>query len=159
MQTDPTPEHAWLKQLVGAWTYEHSCPTGPGEEPAHLTGTESVRMLGDLWVIGEMEGEVPGGGRMTGVITLGYDPARGKFIGTWIGSVMASMFVYEGALDEAGWVLTLDTTGPSFKDPTRQVRYQDIVELREDGSRVLRSRCEEEGAWHEFMQGTYRRAD
>lgn len=48
-------------------------------------------------------GEMPGGGIATTMMTLGYDPARKWFVGTFIGSMMTHMWVY------AGTVLTLDT--------------------------------------------------
>jgi hypothetical protein len=68
------------------------------------------------------------------------------------------MWVYDGALDEAKRVLTLDTVGPDFADPKKLVNYQDIYELASDDHRVLTSRAMgEDGAWHTFMTAHYRR--
>lgn len=160
MHTEPTREHAWLKRFVGEWTYETQCPGKPGEPPMKMRGRESVRMIGELWVVGESRGEMPGGGAMTSLMTLGYDPAKKKFVGTWIGSPMANLFVYEGQLDASGRVLPLDTTGPSFTDPGKTVRYQDVVELHEDGRRLLWSQAMgDDGTWQKFMTAEYRRAD
>ncbi len=159
MNIDPTPEHEWLMQLIGAWTYENVCDGGPGEPEIRSTGSEVVSKFGDLWVQGLMEGEMPGCGMMQAIMTLGFDPAKGKFIGTWIGSIMASMFVYEGELDAARRTLTLDTTGPSFTDPAQMANYQDIVTLRDDGARELRSQFQQDdGSWCEFMRAVYTRA-
>lgn len=92
------------------------------------------------------------------MLAVGYDPARGKFVGSWVGSPMASMFVYEGELDAARRVLTLSTTGPSFEDPAKQTEYQDIHELRDDGTRLLRSQFKDsDGNWQEMMRGVFRR--
>lgn len=155
MFTEPNEHHQWLRRMVGEWEFEHSCG-GPDGEPMRTTGTERVTAFGDLWVVGDGEGEIPGGGRMTMRITLGFDPNQGRYVGTWIGSPMGSMFTYEGTRE--GDVLTLDTTGPSFADPTKTARYQDIVELHGDDRRVLRSRClGDDGSWTEFMRGEYRR--
>ena len=115
MMPDPTPEHEWLKQLVGEWTYENTCTMGPDPETMTTTGRESISMLGELWTIGEMEGDMPGAGTMKAIMTLGFDPAKGKFIGTWIGSPMTFMFIYEGSLDEARRTLTLDTPRPRLR--------------------------------------------
>lgn len=158
MQCEPQDEHRWLTQLVGEWTYESECVMGPDGTTAKSTGREVVRAVGDLWVIGEMQGEMPGGGAMTGIITLGFDPGRGRFVGSWIGSPMTMMFVYDGTRDASGKVLTLDTTGPSFADPTKTARYQDIVEIRSPNERRLMSQAlGEDGAWHQFMTAIYRR--
>ena len=45
-------------------------------------------MIGDLWLLAEGRSEMPGGGTGTMLITLGFDPARGRYVGTWVGSLM-----------------------------------------------------------------------
>ena len=158
METKPTPEHEWLMRLVGEWTYQSSCVMGPDQEPMTGSGHEVVRAIGDLWVQGEMTGEMPGAGEMTGIMTLGYDPIRERFIGNWIGSPMAHIFVYDGTRDASGNVLTLDTVGPSFADPSKMAKYQDIVEVRGPDERVLRSQAlGDDGSWTEFMSAVYTR--
>jgi len=159
MMTEPGAEHAWLQRMVGSWTYEHRWRMEPGGEPGAGTGREVVRALGDLWVIGEGEGECDGV-PMRSVITLGFDEkaagGEGRFVGSFIASVMGGMFVYEGTRD--GGVLTLETSGPSLKDPGKVQRYQDIVELVSDDLRRLRSRAlMGDGSWFEHMEGEYRR--
>ena len=47
-------------------------------------------------------------------MTLGYDPVQKRFVGTFIGSMMTHMWIYNGTLDAAGKVLTLDTEGPGL---------------------------------------------
>jgi hypothetical protein len=117
-----------------------------------------VRAIGGLWVVGEGSGEMPGGGTATNIITLGYDIAKGRFVGSFITSVMPMMWIYEGTLDAAGTVLTLDCDGPDFSDPTKTVKYQDIVELTADGHRSLSSRVRTpDGGWMPIMRADYRR--
>ncbi len=53
---------------------------GPGKPPEKAKGTESVRSLGGLWILAEGRGEMPGGGAMTTMMTLGYDPQKKR---TW----------------------------------------------------------------------------
>lgn len=157
MMTEPLEQHLWLKKLVGEWTYEHECAPGPGEAPVKLTGRESVRMMGDLWALAEMTGTMPDGGTMTALMTLGYDPAKKAFIGSWIGSPMAHMFVYEGHLSADGLTLPLNTTGPSFTDMAVMASYQDIIAFTK-GGRTLTSQWQNpDGSWTQFMQAHYTR--
>jgi hypothetical protein len=53
MNAEPLKEHRWLEGLVGDWTYESELCGVPGQEPAKFTGTESVRSMGGLWIVGE----------------------------------------------------------------------------------------------------------
>jgi hypothetical protein len=155
---EPQREHLWLKQLVGDWTYESECVMGPDQPPARHAGSERVRALGDLWVICEGGGEVPGGGTATNMFTFGFDPAKGRFVGTFIASVMSQLWTYEGRLDATGKVLTLDTEGPSFCAEGKTARYQDVIEIKSPDHRVLTSRTlGDDGTWTQFMTAHYRR--
>jgi hypothetical protein len=154
----PQAEHGWLDKLQGEWTYESECIVGPGQPPLKCSGTESVRSLGGLWVLCEGQGEMPGAGKHTSIMTLGYDPAKKRYVGTFIASVMTHLWTYDGQLDEARKVLTLDTVGPSFTEPGKMVKYQDVIELKSDDHRVLSSRLlGDDGQWQTFMTANYRR--
>ncbi|WP_240782583.1 DUF1579 domain-containing protein [Roseococcus sp. SYP-B2431] len=157
MKPDPKAEHRWLQRMLGEWSVEGSCEMGPDKAPETMTGTETMRALGELWIMGEGRGEMPGGGgEARNVITLGYDPVKGRFVGSFISSVMSNLWIYEGSL--AGDVLTLDCEGPDFADPTKTCPYQDILEIVADDHRILRSRMKgPDGEWHQIMQAHYRR--
>jgi hypothetical protein len=158
MQAKPQQEHGWLQKLVGEWSYEHECPPGPGQPPSKFTGTETVRSLGGLWVICEGQGEMPGGGTANTIMTLGYDPAKNRFVGTFIGSMMTYLWVYDGELDAAGKVLTLYTEGPSFDTEGKIVKYKDVITLESENHRTLTSHTlGEDGTWRQFMIAHYRR--
>jgi hypothetical protein len=158
MHAEPQKEHAWLQKLVGEWTTEAEAVMGPGKPPEKFTGTERVRPVGGLWVMCEGRGEMPGGGAATTVMTLGYDPAKKRYVGTFLGSMMTHLWVYDGGLDPAGRVLTLDTEGPSFGDPGKMATYKDVIEFKGDDHRVLTSHLlGEDGQWHGFMTAHYRR--
>jgi hypothetical protein len=90
---------------------------GPDQPPVKTTGSQTVRMLGNLWMIGEGEGECPDGTMAKSIITLGYDPEKQRFVGTFIASMMTHLWPYEGTLQ--GDVLTLDSEGPSFSGKGR----------------------------------------
>lgn len=158
MKVDPQKEHHWLLQLVGEWECEMQCVMAPGQPPTTSRGKESVRTLGGLWALCEGRGEMPDGGECVTQMTLGYDPARKRYVGSFIGSMMTHKWEYDGQLDETGKVLTLDTEGPSFTGEGKMARYQDVIEITGDGERVLRSQVKgDDGQWHRFMTATYRR--
>lgn len=159
MATPVTPQHGWLHRMLGTWSYEMECEPPPGQDgPMRMTGVENVRSLGGYWVVGEAEGAAPmGQGSIRSVLTLGFDPRSQRFKGTWAGSMMPHMFLYDGTLDAEGRVLTLDTEGPSFTGEGT-ARYRDIVELQGDDLRLLTSEVQgPDGGWARIMRGTFRR--
>lgn len=157
MHAEPGTEHRWLQQLVGDWTFEAAANMGPDQPPSKAQGSETVRSLGGLWVVAERAGEMPGGGAMSSMMTLGYDPQRQRFVGTFVASMMTHLWVYEGSLDAAGTVLTLDTEGPDFAGGGT-AKYQDIITIESEDRRTLTSRMlGEDSQWREVMRADYRR--
>ncbi len=131
---------------------------GPDKPTEKSKGTESVRSLDGLWFVAEGRCEMPGGGPATTIMTLGYDPAKKRYLGTWIGSMMTHLWVYDGGLDPSGKVLTLDTEGPSFTAEGKMAKYKDVIEFKSDDHRVLTSHAlGDDGKWHQFMTANYRR--
>jgi hypothetical protein len=158
MKTEPQKEHQWLQQLVGEWTYEAEATMAPGQPPSKFEGAERVRSLGGLWILAEGQGEMPGCGAATTVLTLGYDPQKQRYVGTWIGSMMTHLWLYEGALDAAGRVLTLNAEGPHMATEGKMAQYKDVIEFKRDDYRVLTSHLRgEDREWHGFMTAHYRR--
>ena len=71
---------------------------------------------------------------------------------------MTNIWIYEGMLDAAGKVLTLDTEGPSFSDDGTLAPYQDLIEIESDDHWTLKSRVRgEDGQWFQFVTAHYRR--
>jgi hypothetical protein len=158
MNAKPQKEHEWLQQLVGEWTYESEARMGPGQPPMKATGSESVRPIGGLWIMAEGRGAMPDGTPATMMITLGYDPQKARFVGTWIGSMMTYLWHYDGELDAAGKVLTLNADGPSMSGDGTMAKYQDVIAIESPDHRVFTARVlGKDGAWNEFMTAHYRR--
>jgi hypothetical protein len=159
MNAKPQKEHHWLEKLVGEWTYESDPLTDAAQPSTKVTGTERVRSLGGLWVLAEGEGEMPGGGPAKTLMTLGYDPDRKRFVGTWIGSMMTHLWVYDGELDRDQRILTLNSEGPSMSGRGTMARYRDVIEVKSDDSRTLTAYVQEDdGQWRQFMAMKYQRA-
>jgi len=157
MLAEPQKEHKWLQKLVGEWTYEFEA-TEPGQPASNATGTESVRSIGGLWIVAEGHGEMPGCGPATTMMTLGYDPQKKRYVGTWVDSMMTHLWIYDGELDAAERVLTLNAEGPSMAGDGRMAQYRDVIELRSDDHHVLKSHVlGDDGNWQHFMTADYRR--
>ena len=158
MHTEPQKEHQWLQKLVGEWTFESEALMGPDQPLEKSSGNETVRPIGDLWVQGESQCEITGGYPPTMLITLGYDTQKKRFVGTFVGSMMSYLWIYDGELDAAGKVLTLNSEGPDFSDPTKTAQYKDVIELKSDDHRVMTSHgVGPDGKWAQFMTTNYRR--
>jgi hypothetical protein len=154
----PTLEHFWLQKIVGDWTYESEVDMSPGKPKEKFTGTEQIRGVGALWILCEGKGIMPGGGDATMFLTIGYDPAKGHFVGSWIGSMMANMWVYKGELNAARNTLTLDTEGPSMTQEGKLTKYRETIVVKSENERTFSSSMlADDGSWVTFMTATYKR--
>ena len=93
-------------------------------------------------------------------MTLGYDPAKGHFVGTFIGSMMNHMWIYHfGALDAGQKLLALDAEGPAFDGPPgTMAQYRDVIEMISRDERLLHGNVQgPDGQWTRFMTTRYRR--
>lgn len=126
---------------------------------AKFHGTEVGRSLGGVWVVLEGRCDMPEGGVSQSIMTLGYDPAKKCYVGSFIASMMTHLWIYErGQL--SGNVLTLDAEGPSWTAEGKMAKYQDIIEIKSAGERTLSSRIlGDDGKWQHFMTATYRRTN
>ena len=157
MPAEKLEQHDWLQQLVGEWTMKSEATMGPGTEPIQLESTETVRSIGGLWTVAEGTANI-GGMKLTSIMTLGYDPEKKQFVGSWIDTMHTNLWVYEGQLDDAKKVLTLSTTGPSFDDASKKASYRDAIEIKDKDNRVLTSSVQgDDGKWTTFMTAHYTR--
>jgi hypothetical protein len=159
MKAELTAEHAWLRRLVGEWRHEVVAMDGAAQPAGTLGGTETVRPLGDAWVLAEGSGRMPDQTPTQTLMTLGYDPAQGCFVGTWIGSMMNHLWFYRrGMLDAQQRVLTLEADGPRFDGKPGTAQYRDVIEVVDDDERLLHGNVlGDDGQWTRFMTARYRR--
>ncbi len=155
----PQEEHRWLQRLVGEWGSAWEALAEPGQPPMRFEGRETVRSLGGLWVVAEGRAGAPGGEEMTTITTLGYDPRKGRFVGTFIASMMTHLWVYQGVLDAERKILTLAVEGPNLATGgDTMALYEDAIAFESEDHRVLTSRMlGDDGEWHKFMTAHYRR--
>jgi hypothetical protein len=152
----PTKEHEWLKKFAGEWTSEAEMSCDPTQPPMHYTGTESSRMLGNYFLIAQGKGdsvEMP----YASVLTLGYNPEKQKYIGTWVDSMLGYMWQYEGAVNAAGTTLTLDTEGPCGEGG-KVTKFKEVTEFKSDDHRIFTSSMlRDDGSWFTIMTINFRR--
>lgn len=149
-------EHHWLTQLVGQWEFEHDCQM-PNGESAKSGGKMVCKMLGELWLICESEGNAPNGNSWSSIMTIGFDPTKGMYVGTFIGSMMANIWHYAGVLEADGVTLPLESEGPKF-DGSGIGKYRDTIKLIDEKTWLFTSDFQSsDGTWSQFMNGVHRR--
>jgi hypothetical protein len=103
----PTPQHELLKKDVGTWDATMRMWFTPNAEPLVSNGIENNKLLdGGLWLISHYEGKIADT-RFVGCGTVGFDPVKQKYVGTWIDNVTSSLSVMEGDYDQATNTLTM----------------------------------------------------
>jgi hypothetical protein len=89
-------------------------------------------------------------------MTLGYDPRKQRYVGTWIGSMMTYLWRYDGELDAGETVLTLASDGPAMTGDERMAKYKDAIEFKSDDRRTMTSHVlGDDAQWHHFMTAHY----
>jgi len=142
-----TSEHSWLKKLVGKWKIS-SDPNAPDEHK--FEGTETFRSIGDVWVQGESISPWKDTEHRA-IMTLGFDPAKGRFVGSWIGTMMNTHWVYAGFM-EGSSKLVLESVGPTFDDTPGENNYRDVIEFHSEDHRTLTAYVQKpDGSWDRFM--------
>jgi hypothetical protein len=106
-EVKPGPEHARLAKTVGTWDATvTSFMTGA---PQTTKGTETRRMVGDLWLVADFIGEFDGK-PFAGHMISGFDQDKKKYVGTWVSSMQTAPSVSEGTYDDATKTLTCKVT-------------------------------------------------
>jgi hypothetical protein len=149
----PVKEHEWLKQLEGEWTSEYEAFMPGQKESVKGKGSESAKMLGGFWLIGNGKGEMMGM-TMNSVLTLGFDPDKKKYVGTWVDSMTSYLWKYEGAVDSAGKILTLETEGPCMMKPGL-AKFREVTEIVDkDHKTFTSSMLGDDGKWITIVKVT-----
>ena len=147
----PVKEHKWLQRFVGEWKSDLKMYMEPGKPPLTAKCTESYRKLGGFWVVGETKGKMMGQS-FEGLLTLGYDPAKKYFVGSWTDSGTSYLWRYTGALNGTGRILTLNTEGPCPMKPGKLSKFKEIIEFHSNNHRTFKSMLQgDDGKWTTMM--------
>lgn len=151
-----SPQHKWLKQFVGEWTVKSNFVM-EGMPPMSFDATEKTRAIGNYWIVSEGKATMMGM-PMSWMLTLGYDPKEESFVGTWVDTSSSHLWTYTGSLDEEKNVLTLESEGPSFADPTKMAKYRETFTMKDADTRTSSSAIlGEDGKWTTFVNGEFKR--
>lgn len=102
----PGPEHEVLKKLEGTW--EATMKFGGMESK----GTMIYKMdLGGLWLTSNFEGDFAGM-KFQGRGFDSYDPAKKKYVGVWVDSMVTAPMHLEGTYDKDKKTMTMSGEGP-----------------------------------------------
>jgi hypothetical protein len=159
MFVKPQAEHQWLEQLVGTWSFVHTCRMPDGSQSIE-SGTTVCRSLSGMWLIGESSGGASSAvGQWTNLLTVGYDTERKQYVGTFISSMFSNIWLYHGSIDETGKRLELYSEGPKF-DGTGIGKYRDTIDIVDaDCWRFLSSLQSDGGEWVQFMESIQKRSN
>jgi hypothetical protein len=113
------PEHAILKDHAGVWDATVQMWMAPNQPPSVSKGVETSTMVGDFWLVTDFKSEMMGQ-PFVGHGTMGYDPAKKKYVSTWVDSMTPSISLGESDYDAAtrtftGWTDGLDYEGKPTK--------------------------------------------
>jgi Protein of unknown function (DUF1579) len=102
----PGPEHELLKKDAGVWDATVEEYVEPGKPPRVSKGFETGTLAcGGLWLISDFKGEMMGQ-PFQGHGILGYDPAKKKYVGTWVDGMSPALGLVEGTYDAAKKTMT-----------------------------------------------------
>jgi hypothetical protein len=130
----PTAQHKVLENDVGVWDGAMVFYS-PGQPEQRSKGVETSSMLGGFWVVNHFKGEAfnqPFEGRGA----TGYDPKKGKYVGTWVDTMSPKIILLEGTYDAATRTMTMysDEVDPATDKPVK-ARY--VTKSNDDGTRVF----------------------
>lgn len=154
----PTKQHELLSQFAGKWHVTTETVAMPGMEAMKCEGTETSQMIGGFWLNSRIEATMVGM-PMTSILTIGYDPEKKQYVGTFVCSADSTLWKYEGEMDESGKKLTLLTEGPNPMSPGQTAKYREVLELKDQDHKVFTSYLQtEKGKWNKFVTMEYVRA-
>ncbi len=150
----PGPEHELLKSEVGTWDATIEINLSPGSPIQVSRGIAQSRLgCGGFWLITDFTNETTGF-EAHGI--SGFDPAKGKYVGTWVDPMRNFLTISEGTYDPVTRTMTMwsETSGPQG----RMLRWRETTERKDDNTRVWRTIFKgSDGKDFEMMRAIYTR--
>jgi hypothetical protein len=142
----PAKEQQWLNQLAGDWACDIELYFQP-YKPLRCKGTRSARMVGPFWLVEDGKTNIAGT-PFASVLTVGFDPQKKKFVGTWIENTSSFMRKYEGSLDPSGKSMTLECEVPAPHVPGKLAKFKEVFDFKSNDHVIVTTTWQpEEGKW------------
>ncbi|MCW5980016.1 MAG: DUF1579 domain-containing protein [Bryobacteraceae bacterium] len=144
---------AVFERDVGDWEADIEIRPGPGTPPVRQKGGATNRTIcGGRWLVVEHRSETG----FEGHGVYGWDPSKDRYTGAWVDSMQTCITRSEGTWDAAGRTMTFETEAVH---QGRVIRYREIIQTLDDGSRLYRNIVPmPDGSEFEMIRAMYRRA-
>jgi uncharacterized protein DUF1579 len=128
-----TAEHGGMARAEGTWDASVEISIGPPGTPPRLSKAVETNRLccGGLWLVSEFKSN-PGSAPYEGHGITGYEPAKKKYISTWVDSDLTTPMVSEGAYDATGRTLTMRG---SMTSRGKTLQWRDVEVWKDDDTR------------------------
>jgi hypothetical protein len=117
----PTEEHAEILRGAGSWEGTMKAWM-PGMPESSMSCKEENVAFGPFWLVSTFECDFMGM-PYRGQGSVGYDPMKQKYVGTWYDNMSPTLAVMEGEEDAAG-KLTMRWTAPTMDGSIQPHRYE-----------------------------------
>jgi hypothetical protein len=147
-------EHAVFQKDVGTWDAQVEVHPAPGAPPQLSQGMMVGRLMcGGQWLVMDFKNETSG---FEGHGLYGWDPAKKKYVGTWVDNMRTTLALAEGTWDAATRTMTF---WHEMKLPDgRNMRWREVTEGQGADKQVFRSFIPmPDGKDFEMMTITYTR--
>ena len=114
----PTAQHKLLLEGVGTWEGTLTMWM-PGQPEQKIVAREVIEPLGDYWTRSKFTCDYMGM-PFEGTATMGYDPVKKRYVGTWVDNMTMELAVMEGEMSADGKTLVMKWTArdPATGEPT-----------------------------------------
>lgn len=134
MMPKPGPAHEVLKADVGVWDATVESWPNPGGPPMTSKGTETVALVGGLWMVSDFKADLMGMS-FEGHGVTGWDPGKKKYVGTWVDSMSSGISLSESDYDPAKKTMTGLFEGPDMNGSVQKMRA--VTEWKDADTRVF----------------------
>ncbi len=154
----PTQEHKEMAREVGVWEGESKLWATPDAEPVASKGVETIKLLGQMWLVGRYEGDMMGQ-PFHGQSQTTYDPLKKKYVGTWIDSMAPTMMTLTGDYDVKTHSLTMMMEGiDAMTGKPGKWKTITIYESADAKTFEIHAPVEgQDGKWWKMMEIKYKR--
>ena len=116
----PGPEHEHLKHSVGTWDAVVEMVGMPASK-----GVSEMKLTKNgFWLVDDFKADF-GGMAFEGHGLTGYDPIKGKYVGTWIDNMSPALMVMEGSYDAKTKTMTM--TGDGYDMQGAKVKLREVI--------------------------------